>query len=211
MRADRKSSHVGVPVMLMGPPKRAQAGVTLIELMVAMVIGLIVIGAAIALVVSLMKSNNDSIRSMRLSQEMRAVSDIVTMEVRRARSLVDPLANVGQGATAFITCNAITPSADGKCLTFGYGCDPATGFGSFRAIRQTGSNLLFAEATTALDCASAGGLRLNSDDLVIDSLNFTQTPEGAIQLSLEGHPSADATMKRKLTRVIWPRSAPVIP
>lgn len=196
--------------MLIPPVKKAQAGLSLIELMIAMVVGLIVIGAAIALVVSLMRSNNDSIRSMRLSQEMRAVADIMTMEVRRARSLVDPLANVGQGATAFITCNAITPSPDGKCLTFGYGCDPADGTGSFRAIRQTASNLFIAQGTTALDCTS-GGIQLNSADLVIDSLDFTQTAEGAIQLSLEGHPSADATMKRKLTRVIWPRSAPVIP
>ncbi len=197
--------------MLMQPPKRGQAGVTLVELMIAMVVGLIVIGAAIALIVSLMRSNNDSIRSMRLSQEMRAVADIVTMEVRRARSLVDPLSNVGQGATAFITCNAITPSPDGTCLTFGYGCDPADGTGTFRAIRQTGSNLVIAGGpTAAVDCAT-GGTQLNSNDLVIDSLTFTQTAQGAIQMSIAGHPSTDTTMTRQLTRVIWPRSAPVIP
>lgn len=196
--------------MLMHPLKRSQAGVTLVEMMIAMVVGMIVIGAAIALIVSLMQSNNDSIRSMRLSQEMRAVADIVTMEVRRARSLVDPLANVGQGATAFVTCNAITPSAGGTCLTFGYGCDPADGTGTFRAIRQTGSNLVIAGGITAVDCA-ATGTRLNSNDLVIDSLVFTQTAQGAIQMELEGHPSSNTAMTRKLTRVIWPRSAPVTP
>ena len=48
-------------------------------------------------------------------------------------------------------------------------------------------------------------------DVVVDSLNFTQTTEGAIRMTLEGHPSADANMTRTLTRVIWPRSAPVTP
>lgn len=196
----------------MRPMKKAQAGLSLIELMIGMAVGLIVIVAAIAVVVSLMQANNESIRSMRLSQEMRAVADIVAMEVRRARSLDDPLANVGQGATAYTTCNAITPSADGKCLLFGYNCNPDDGKGNFRAIRQTGSSLILVESDEALTCATTiGEVPLNSDDLVLDSLDFTLTTEGAIQLSLEGHPSADADMKRKLTRVIWPRSAPVIP
>ena len=196
--------------MLKHPSKGTQKGVTLIELMVAMVVGLIVIGAAIALVVTLMRSNNESIRSMRLSQEMRAMADIVTMEIRRARSLDDPLANVGQGGAAFVTCNAITPSADGKCLTFAYSCNPVDGEGEFRAIRQTASNLIIATGDTALTCGSAG-TQLNSNGFVVDSLNFTQTAEGAIRMTLEGHPSADANMTRTLTRVIWPRSAPVTP
>ena len=196
--------------MLMNSIKKHQTGVTLVELMIAMVVGLMVIGAAIALVVSLMKSNNDSIRSIRLSQEMRAMADIATMEIRRARSLVDPLANVGQGSSAFITCNAIEVLDGGKCLTFAYGCNPNDGAGQFRAIRQSGANLLIATGAAAVDC-SAAGTQVNSSDLVIDSVNFTKTAEGAIGLTLQGHPTSDANMKRTLTRTIWPRSAPVSP
>ncbi|MBA2238693.1 MAG: prepilin-type N-terminal cleavage/methylation domain-containing protein [Lysobacter sp.] len=195
--------------MLMHPRKRSQAGVTLVELMVAMVVGLIVIGAAIALIVSLMKSNNDSIRSMRLSQEMRAVSDIITMEVRRARSLVDPLSNVGQGAAAFVTCNAIDVATAG-CVTFAYGCDPTAPSGTFRTISLSNSSVLLAtDAAAAPACGT--GQPLSSTDLVVDSLVFTQTAQGAIQMSLQAHPGTDTTMTRQLTRVIWPRSAPVIP
>lgn len=210
MRAGRKTGDDGVRNMLTQSIGRRQAGVTLVELMVGMVVGLIVLGAAITLVVSLMKSNNDSIRSMRLSQEMRALADVATMEIRRARGLADPLANVGQGGTAFLTCNAISPGDSGKCLTFGYGCNPSDGTGNFRAIRQVDTNLIIATGAAQQAC-DAAGTRLNSGDMVLDSVNFSTTAEGAIRMSIEAHLSSDTGMKRTLTRVIWPRSAPVAP
>lgn len=195
---------------MLNQTKKSQAGVTLVELMIAMVVGLIVIGAAIALAVSLMKANNDSIRSTRLSQEMRALADVAAMEIRRARSLEDPLANVGLGATAFVTCNAITPSADGKCLTFAYGCNPINGNGKFQTISLSGSSMFLATEPAAAPACGTGD-KLNSDDLVITSATFAETPTKAIRMTLVGHPSSDANMKRTLTRVIWPRSAPVVP
>jgi prepilin-type N-terminal cleavage/methylation domain-containing protein len=196
--------------MLRNVSRRFQAGVTLVELMIAMVVGLIVVGAAIGLIVALMRSNSETIHSARLSQEMRALADLTTMEIRRARGLVDPLANVGQGGAAATTCNAVTPSADGQCLTFAYGCTPLGTGGEFRVIRRSGTNLEFGTATTALDC-SVSGTRLNSDELVIQSVNFRQTPTGAISMTLQGRLASDPNMSRTLTRVIWPRSAPVVP
>lgn len=190
--------------------KKSQAGVTLVELMIAMVVGLIVIGATIGLVVSLMRSNSESIRSTRLSQEMRALADLATMEIRRARSLDDPLANVGEGATAFTQCNAITPGDNNRCLTFAYGCNPVDGAGSFRVIRQSGNNLVIGTGTSALNC-TGGGTQLNAPDLIVESASFTQTSTGAIRMSLQGRLASDANMRRTLTRVIWPRSAPVTP
>lgn len=189
---------------------KSQAGVTLIELMVAMTVGLIVIGATIGLVVSLMRSNSDSIRATRLSQEMRALADLATMEIRRARSLDDPLANVGQGATAFTQCNAITAGDNNRCLTFAYGCNPVDGTGEFRVIRQSGNNLVIGTGASALTCTS-GGTQLNSADLVVESAQFTSMGTGAIRMTLQGRLAADANMRRTITRVIWPRSAPVVP
>lgn len=192
--------------------RRSQTGVTLVELMIAMVVGLIVVGAAIGLIVALMRSNSETIRSARLSQEMRALADLTAMEVRRARGLTDPLANVGQGGAAPTTCNAVTPSPDGQCLMFAYECTPLGTSGQFRVIRLSGTNLELgqATATAALDC-SVSGTRLNSDELVIQSVNFSQTPTGAINMTLQGHLASAPNMSRSLTRVIWPRSAPVVP
>ena len=189
-----------------------QSGMTLVELMIALVLGLIVVGGALGLIVSMMKSNNDTIRAARLTQELRAMADIATVEIRRARSLIDPLANVGEGADAFTTCNAITPSQNNSatCLTFAFNCNAADGLGEFVSIRQAGEKLVMAKGDTAQSC-TATGIDLNSDELVIDLANFTRTSTDAVSLTLQGHLRTDDTMTRTITRVVWPRSAPVVP
>lgn len=191
------------------------SGFTLIELMVAMLVGLIVVGATIALVVSLMQSNNETIRTTRLTQELRSVADIISSEVRRARSLSDPLANVGAGASAFTTCNTIYPeTTDGTqtCLRFAYGCNPTDGTGTFKAIRQSGANLMIGTAAGAAGLACTGATtQLNSSDLVIDSANFATTAQGAVTLSVTGHLTNDASITRTVTRTVWPRSVAVSP
>ena len=65
-------------------------GFTLIELMVSMVIGLIVIGAVMALVLSMVRSNKETIAATRLTQELRATSALITSELQRAGSSGNP-------------------------------------------------------------------------------------------------------------------------
>ena len=69
-------------------------GFSLIELMVAMVAGLLVSGAAIALIVAMIKSNAETIRATRLTQELRTTAEVIARNLRRARSVTDPIANV---------------------------------------------------------------------------------------------------------------------
>src|SRR5688500_19149272 len=77
-----------------------QRGFTLVEMMVALVIGLIVDGAAAAFVASIAKANSQDLQVTRLTQELRSVSEVVNREVRRARYVADPLANIAQGGVA---------------------------------------------------------------------------------------------------------------
>lgn len=72
-------------------------GFTLVEMMVALAVGLIVSGAAAAFVVSIAKANSQDLQVTRLTQELRAVSEVINREIRRARYVADPLANVAQG------------------------------------------------------------------------------------------------------------------
>lgn len=191
---------------------RSQSGMTLVELMIALALGLVVIGGALGLIVSMMRSNNDTIRAARLTQELRAMADIATMEIRRARSLTDPLANVGVGATAFTSCNAIT-TPNSACLVFAYNCNAVDGKGQFRSIRLDDPKLVVAQGVDAAQSCSASGadVELNSDELEIDLVNFSVAATGAVSFSFQGHLSTDATMSRTVTRVVWPRSAPVVP
>jgi prepilin-type N-terminal cleavage/methylation domain-containing protein len=197
-------------MQLMTPMARHQAGVTLIEMMIALVVGLIVTGAVLALVVSIMQSNNETIQATRLTQELRSLADIMTLEMRRARGLTDPLANVGMGGAAASECD-IAPVASATCLRVGYRCDAAAGTGQFRTFSFSNNDLLLGTSATA-PVACGTGSALNSDELVLDSVVMTAGADGSVNVALSGHLSTDnASTQRTLTRTIWPRSAAVTP
>ena len=116
MRADRQASDRGhCVVQLIVRKSSRHRGFSLIELMVAMVVGLIVVGAVLALVVSIMKSNRQTLQSTRLNQEMRATLAVIASELRRARSVDDPLT---QAVNANEYADVDTDTA--QCIRYGY-------------------------------------------------------------------------------------------
>jgi prepilin-type N-terminal cleavage/methylation domain-containing protein len=99
-------------------------GFSLVELMVAMVAGLIVSGAVLAFTMSSFRSNGDYVRSTRLTQELRNTMDLVTRELRRAGYDDNALSYLARGtgspfthmslATAGATANTF------KCVLYAY-------------------------------------------------------------------------------------------
>ena len=69
---------------LIRPVPRRARGFSLVELMVAMVAGLIIIGAAVTFAVSTMRSYSENILSARLTQELRTGMNLIVRELRRA-------------------------------------------------------------------------------------------------------------------------------
>lgn len=63
--------------------RKNQTGLTLIELMIGMVIGLIITAATITLFLTIMKSNADNVKMIRLTQDMRNVMTLITRDIRR--------------------------------------------------------------------------------------------------------------------------------
>ena len=63
---------------------RLQRGIGLVELMLAIVPGLVVSGAAVAFVISSLDSNTRFVRATRLNQDLRSNMEFVTRELRRA-------------------------------------------------------------------------------------------------------------------------------
>ncbi len=70
-------------------------GFSLVELMVALVAGLIVSGAVVAFTMSSMKSNGEYVLSTRLTQELRNTLDLATRDLRRAGYDDDALKYLG--------------------------------------------------------------------------------------------------------------------
>ncbi len=148
-----------------------QRGVTLVELLVGIVVGLLVVLGAIAIYVGTSKAGREIIIANRYTQDMRAVMDIMVADLRRAG-----YSEIGgaTGPNPFTQRTGATPtdifiSADRRCILFAYdttwrGPNAATApeagvdFGGFRltndgvvqAVRSTTMN------STAVDCGSLG-------------------------------------------------------
>lgn len=64
--------------------KKQQQGITLIEMMIAMVLGLLVMGSIIAIFVNNVKTSSENIRMIRLNQELRGTMTFISDELKRA-------------------------------------------------------------------------------------------------------------------------------
>ena len=136
-----------------------------------MVLGLIVVGAVIALVVAIIKSNRQTLQSTRLTQELRATLSVVANDLRRARSVDDPLSTAldpaGNPFAAVSTANA-------ACAIYAY--DGAVN-GPWHIVRlDAGRIVLQGSATKPANCAvGSTPFVLGSDQVEITALTFTPT------------------------------------
>jgi len=196
--------------MLKRNPHRMR-GFSLIEFMVAFAAGLIVLGAVIALVLSIIRSNNQTIQTTRLNQELRATAAVIAADIRRARGVGDPLAAAKQGnpfATLYLdgVANPANGSV-GQCLSYGYA--GASG-GGFHVIRLDAGKVSLGQAGTAAGASCAlVGQQLNSSQVTINNMSFTVsgrqvtvTLTGSLQ---SGDPGVTA-IRRTLSQTVFIRS-----
>ena len=108
----------------MATPRKNQ-GFSLVELMVAVVAGLLVATAAVAFMFSSMKSNKDFVGTARLTQELRNNMDFVNREMRRAgydEHALDyvSLPPASTNRSPFAPINVTNPGADDSCVLYAY-------------------------------------------------------------------------------------------
>jgi prepilin peptidase dependent protein B len=85
---------------------RPSRGLSLVELMVGMVVGLFIVGGAAYFTVNFNADNRRLLLEARLTQDMRAAMDIVTRDLRRAGYWQNAASGVGvSGGTATTTYN----------------------------------------------------------------------------------------------------------
>lgn len=100
---------------------KAQSGFGLVELMIGVVVGMIVVAAAMGLMTTALSNSNDNIKMARLDQELRQVMTMLSRDLRRATSwdasvdvarvsLVTPLTLSATSGNVSVT----SPSASGN-------------------------------------------------------------------------------------------------
>lgn len=164
--------------MLTSPSARPVTGYTLIEMMVALALGLIISAAVTGLVVANINNNNAMIKGMRASEEARALNEIITRELRRARYDAAALGNLGSGAsgTTFKTIDTATS----ECIKYAYDANGngAGDSGEFRMFsRQVvgGKGVVkFGQFADAASVSCTGGVAISSDDVDVECLRFVK-------------------------------------
>jgi len=179
-----------------------QSGFSMVELMVGMVAGLILIGSVMTLVAANMQNNALVVRDMRVSQESRALTEVIGREVRRNGYVGDALRMIGAGATSadFPEVDALTSS----CLSYAYDANSngALDAGERRLFSRgtvDGHGAIFRKLTTSAtgtftnaDCGT--GTQISSDDIDVLCLGFVE-PDGSAMTTDSAAACYDAASK----------------
>ncbi len=158
-------------------PRKRITGFTLVEMMVALVLALLVSAAVLAFIVSLIRSNSETVLSTRLNQELRATMAVVANELRRARAVEDPISSVGQdGAIDYnndgvvnatdtdypkllLEKNGAAVTADANCIRYVYFDGGAV---TYRAIYLDNGRLSMVRSNTRAGADCSGGSPINA-------------------------------------------------
>lgn len=149
-----------------------QKGYNLIELMISITIGMIISAAIMSIFLAVIKSDSDTLKSIRLNQDMRATMSLIIRDLRRAGYNSAAVANVLAGtANPFQT---LTIDTANSCLDYSYDVnqDGVLANESF-GYRLSGGAIQTSTDTT--DC-SANGNWLNLTDQFLTNISaFTVT------------------------------------
>ena len=170
MHAAGQAHHVEPAVML--TLARRTRGFSLVEMMVALALGLIVVAAVVALVVSIIRSNRQTLQSTRLNQELRATLSVIANDMRRARSVEDPLTMAMQvGGNPYRAMDTATAG----CMVYAY---EGAVDGPWHIIRLENNGRIVLEGAAAEpgSCTPGGTpFEIGSDQVLITELEFTPT------------------------------------
>jgi prepilin peptidase dependent protein B len=158
-----------------------QTGYTLIEIMIALLIGVVIISATITIYVNTVKGSTDTINSARLNYDLESVMSLMINDIRRAGYWGDAVDGADSSTNPFTTGTANIQIPTTGCILYSYDADddgtPNNGeYYGFKlddaAIKIRTSDT--AETTT--DCTGSGWSTLTVEEAVdVTALTFTMT------------------------------------
>lgn len=103
---------------LAGNNRHRQRGISLIETLVAMALGLLVLTGLLQLIHQLVEGNTTTIKVTRLAQDTRTVMDIIIQDLRRAGSFPEATRDLGD-PNRFLQDQPAAPLIDGEPIQSG--------------------------------------------------------------------------------------------
>lgn len=205
-------------------PKHAQRGLTLIELMIGMVIGLIVSGIALNLYLSTLNISTQTANTVRLNQEMRLIMDMMVSDIRRA-GYGDTPDGVSVAYSSIVSGGVpISIFKDGgeDCLVISYNADSDADIELFAYKLASGTVRLSelsatSTSTASVNCSSFSVWEnLSSTDIsAFSALSFTSNAASSgwastlpkvITVSLSASSAQDSKIFRQLIETVRVRN-----
>ena len=118
---------------MMPMQKQKQAGLTFVEVLVGLAVGVIVIGGGLSIYASSVRSGSQTLLASKLNQELGALMLVMTNDIRRAGYWATAIANEADqnpfnlpGSTALVVVDDMDadavqpPTGQGSCITYAY-------------------------------------------------------------------------------------------
>jgi type IV pilus assembly protein PilW len=164
---------------------KQQQGMSLVEMLVSLVAGLVVVAGGISLFTSVIVSGNTTLMLSRLNQDVQAVTDIIARDIQRAGYDPNAVALVGNSppsasAYTFSTEKDLWPAspATATCIRVKYrdteeGANVGRIYSYIAASQQLRvKDNSASSALSSADCDTGGNQLVSSTEVVIDNLGF---------------------------------------
>lgn len=209
--------------MMRPPHKTRQAGLTLVELMITITLGMVLMTGVMSVFSSVARYNTDTFKHARIRQELQAVLDLIATEVRKTGS-----APYGVTVGSYLS--------PGDCVLFSYDLNASGaldvndrfGFryaGASAGTAQYGEGVTACSTGTWTDLNDANAVTVTDLDIALtsDCVNITDIPNTdcnttpasvgdktvrvlRTQITLAGQLRGDATVKRVITTTVQLRN-----
>lgn len=153
-------------------------GLTLIEMMIALVIGLLVVGTVITIFITNVRSFRDNVAMSKLNQELRGVMTFISDEVKRTGYSSDP------DESAFMDDLAVSAG----CIRYSYDedADGVRDTNERFGFQLNANAIEWANNNTAADCSAATTWEDITDTAIANITAFTLTPTPLVAIPAGG-------------------------
>lgn len=135
---------------------KKQMGFTLIEIMIALLLGLIVIGATISVYIASVKGSADVIKSARLNYDLDSALSLMANDIRRAGYWGGAVAGSNPADNPFMQANTNLRISDPpNCIEYTYDSESPIGNGNVNDTEYYGFKLNGTSLQMRLSCTAA--------------------------------------------------------
>ncbi|MGZ8928614.1 MAG: prepilin-type N-terminal cleavage/methylation domain-containing protein [Methylobacter sp.] len=157
-----------------------QNGFTLIEIMIALVIGLIVVGGSIAVYITTIRSSSDIARSARLNHDMDSALALMVNDIRRGGYWGGAMVGSDSRDNPFTvsgTTDLQIPSSSCVLYTYDADADKTVDSDEYYGFRLNGGNIQMRSSNIACNAGGWSSLNISegSDQVEITNLAFTES------------------------------------